>query len=366
MVTDILILAGGFGERLWPASGINSPKQFLKLDGNLSFLQQSLLRSLYLKPTGKIIIITRLGLENTVAEQCRELSGNLDSETAAKLHSDVIIVAEPKSRHTTAPIVLACHYLKMTSPDIRHSILVLTSDHIIGPLEAFRNDVEKAHQSAEKGHFITFGIQPYEPAVGYGYIITGEAEKDNPQVYAIKEFKEKPDKQTAEKFIARGNCRWNSGMFAFMADFFLEELKKCTPEVYDAFTLIPEGTVPSLDSIDGIQMLHSWPEAEKAYESTPAIAVDKSIAEKTKNAYSVLATFSWDDVGTWDSFEKHFHNKTENAILAGSENCFVYSDIPVAICGLDDVTVVIKNGKALVMRKGCSSLVREAAKHFSD
>lgn len=366
MVSDVVILAGGFGERLWPASGKDYPKQFLKLDGNLSFLQQSLIRALYIKPEGKILIVTRLGLEKTIAQQCCELFESQDEETVQKIKDDVIIISEPKPRHTTAPIVLACHYLNMIAPDVKHSILVLTSDHIIGPLSAFKNDVEKAHQSAEKGHFITFGIQPYEPATGYGYIITGDAEKDNPQVYAIKEFKEKPDKQTAEKFIAMGNCRWNSGMFTFTADFFLEELKKCTPEAYDAFICVSKGAIPKVDLIDGIQMLYPWPEAEHAYDTTPAIAVDKSIAEKTNNAYSVLATFTWDDVGTWDSFEKHFHNKTDNAILAGSENCFVYSDIPVAICGLDDVTVVIKNGKALVMRKGCSSLVREAAQHFSD
>lgn len=366
MVTDVIILAGGFGERLWPASGKNYPKQFLKLDGNLSFLQQAILRALFIKPSGKILIVTRLGLEETIAQQCCELFDTQDEQTIQKIKNDVIIISEPKPRHTTAPIVLACHYLNKTDPDTKHSILVLTSDHIIGPLSAFKHDIEKACFSSEKGHFITFGIQPYEPATGYGYIITGEAEKDNPQSYEIKEFKEKPDKKTAEKFIAMGNCRWNSGMFAFTAEFFLNELKNCTPEVYEAFTSVSEGPVPSVDSIQGIHMLYPWKEAVDAYERTPAIAVDKSIAEKTKNAYSVLATFSWDDVGTWDSFEKHFHNKNENAVFAGSENCFVYSDIPVAICGLDDVTVVIKNGKALVMRKGCSSLVREAAQHFSE
>lgn len=366
MITDVIILAGGFGERLWPASGKNYPKQFLKLEGNLSFLQQSLIRALYLKPEGKILIVTRSGLEKPISIQCQELFATLDSDCIRKIKDDVIIIAEPSPRHTTAPIVLSCHYLKLTAPEINHSILVLTSDHIIQPLSAFKNDVEKAALSAEKGHFITFGIQPYEPATGYGYIITGEAEKDNPQSYAITEFKEKPDKATAEKYIAMGNCRWNSGMFTFSADFFLEELKKCTPEAYDAFTSVADGSIPEIKRLNDIQTIYPWTEAIQAYEITPAIAVDKSIAEKTKNAYSVLATFSWDDVGTWDSFEKHFNKKTDNAILAGSDNCFVYSDIPVAICGLDDISVIIKNGKALVMRKGCSSLVREAAQHFPD
>lgn len=374
MFTDIIILAGGFGERLWPASKADFPKQFMRLDGGISFLQHAILRSIALKPEGKIIIATRDGLQNQIASQCKELilrKDITDSKTSEKLQKDLLIFAEPFARHTTAPILACTRLLKILKPEIKHSCLVLTSDHIIEPIEAFYEDSKKAYVSAKKNHIVTFGIQPYEPSTGYGYILTGNEEENNPSVFKIKEFKEKPDKQTAQKYIAEGNCRWNSGMYAFDCDFFEEELKKCTPEISRAFKDVISDSSnisnikKSTSKIQEIDFISSWNELTKAYEKTPAVAIDKSVAEKTDSAYAVLASFSWDDVGSWDSFEKHCQNKTENAVLVESGDCFVYSDIPVGICGIDGISVIIKNGKALVMKKGCSSMVRDVVKEFS-
>lgn len=361
MFTDVVILAGGFGERLWPASKADFPKQFMALDGGISFLQHSIIRSLALNPKGKIIIATREGLQEQIAIQCNALIEKVSAEQGEKIKNDIVIFAEPFPKHTTAPVILCSQIVKKLEPGYKHSILVLTSDHIIEPVSAFSADVEKAFISAQKNHIVTFGIQPYEPSTGYGYILTGDEEENNSLVYKINEFKEKPDQKTAEQYIAAGNCRWNSGMYAMDCDFFESELEKCTPEVSAAFKSVPTSTLPKMEKINGINFLKYNDEIVKAYTQTPAIAIDKSVAEKTKNAYAVLASFNWDDVGSWDSFEKHCKEKDKNAILVNSERCFVYSDIPVAICGLDDVTVVIKNGKALVMKKGCSGLVREVA-----
>ncbi|MBQ5877430.1 MAG: mannose-1-phosphate guanylyltransferase, partial [Treponema sp.] len=118
---------------------------------------------------------------------------------------------------------------------------------------------------------------------------------------------------------------------------------------------------PSISNINSIPYVESWAEMNEAYEKTPAIAIDIAVAEKTDEAYIVLASFDWDDVGSWDSFEKHSKGEGHSELIQ-SNNCFVYSDIPVAICGVDDITVVIKNGKALVMKKGASPLVRDAVK----
>lgn len=365
MFTDVVILAGGFGERLWPASKADFPKQFMALDGGISFLQHSILRSLALNPRGKIVIATRLGLENEISKQCEALFNQVTEEQKKKLKNDLLIISEPFPKHTTAPILLCSMLLKKLDSSYKHSMLVLTSDHIIGPVSAFVNDAERAFKSAIKNHIVTFGIQPYEPSVGYGYILTGNMEEDNPSVFKINEFKEKPDQKTAEAYIAAGNCRWNSGMFAFDCDFFEEELGRCTPEVTKAFESFKSSSLPSPEKIGEISYIKPWDAMIAAYDAVPAIAIDKSLAEKTKNAYAVLASFNWDDVGSWDSFEKHCKEKDNNSIFVDSHDCFVYSDIPVALCGVNDVTVVIKNGKALVMRKGCSNLVREAAKKFN-
>ncbi len=366
MFSDIVVLAGGFGERLWPASKADFPKQFMALDGGISFLQNSILRSLYLAPKGKIIIATRDGLQNLIADQCNELIKKLDKTEAEKLLNDLVIFAEPVSKHTTAPIVTCCYLAKALDNSYEHSFLVLTSDHIINPQNLFLQDVEKAYKSACKNHIVTFGITPDAPLTGYGYILTGEEEENNKSVYKILEFKEKPNKETAQKYIDNGNCKWNSGMFAFTCDFFLSELEKCTPEVFDAFKNLQDLKNIPIETIKNIKNIKNIDLIKKDYDCTPAIAIDKSVAEKTKNAYVVTAQFNWDDVGSWDSFEKNCNEKTTNAALFNSDNCFVYSDIPVAICGVDDITVVIKNNKALVMKKGESALVREASKHFSE
>ena len=363
MFTDIVILAGGFGERLWPASKADFPKQFMALDGGISFLQHSILRSLALNPKGKIIIATRLGLEQQIAAQAEALTQTVSTEQAQKIKNDVLIIAEPFPKHTTAPILLCSILLKKMNPDLDHSMLVLTSDHIIEPISAFKNDAKKAFDSAQKNHIVTFGIQPYEPSVGYGYIITGDEEENNPGVFKINKFTEKPDQKTAEKYIASGNCRWNSGMFAFNCSFFESELNKLTPEISTCFEELKNSDLPQIQKIGTIDFIGPYEQMTKAYEKTPAIAIDKSLAEKTQNAYAVLASFNWDDVGSWDSFEKHCKEKDNNTITVESNDCFVYSDIPVALCGVNDITVVIKNGKALIMRKGCSNLVRQAAQN---
>lgn len=368
MFSDIIILAGGFGERLWPASKPDFPKQFMALDNGISFLQHSILRALALCPKGKIIIATRLGLETQIANQCNKLINNsiITNQQKQKILNDLIIISEPFAKHTTAPILLCSILLRKMEPKYKHSILMLTSDHIIEPVENFIHDVKKAYISATKNHVVTFGITPNEPSSAYGYIINAEEEENNQNVYKIKQFTEKPDQKTAMEYIKNGNCKWNSGLYAFDCDFFEAELQKCSKEVTDSFSDLYDSKLPKIKKIKNIKYIGPYKAMTDAYTKVPSIAIDKSLSEKTKNAYCVTASFNWDDVGSWDSFEKHCSQKTNNACAIQSKNCFVYSDIPVAICGVDDITVVIKNGKALVMKKGSSALVREAAKTITE
>lgn len=365
MFTDAVILAGGFGERLWPASSPSYPKQFLSLENGISFLQASVLRATSLNLTGKILIITRSDLLELAANQCRMITEQASPEIKKKLKEDLYIIAEPKPKHTAAPGILACRFLEKIQPEIEHSILVLTSDHVIGPIEAFVSDCKTAYQCAIQNNFVCFAIPPTEAATGFGYIKTGK-ELEVSNAFKIAEFKEKPDLETAKKYIESGNYWWNSGMFAFTSKFFIQELKKCDIDVYNAFLPLETAESPITGFFNGIKYVESWPSMDKAYENTPAISMDNAVAERTTSACAVKASFSWDDVGSWDAFEKLFAENTGKTALINSENCFVYSDIPVAICGVDDLVVVIKNGNALVMKKGSSPLVREAAKRMKD
>ncbi|MGP1458581.1 MAG: mannose-1-phosphate guanylyltransferase [Treponema sp.] len=364
MFSDVVILAGGFGERLWPASCPDFPKQFLSINDGVSFLQNAVLRALSLNPSGKIIIATRAGLENEVAAQCESLAEARGGNEAQKIRKDVLIIAEPVPKHTAAPLMLCCHLLNLIEPSVRHSVLVLTSDHIIEPQAVFVKDSETAFKAASGGNLVTFGIMPTEPATGYGYIQT-EGRADLSGAFKIKKFTEKPDIETAKKYLSDGGCYWNSGMFAFTSDFFIAEIAKCTPEIAEAFAPLIQSPLPSFGNIGGINALGDWSAMNAAYEKTPAIAVDVALAEKTERAFMVAASFTWDDVGSWDAFAKHSAGAGEAARIE-SKNCFVYSDIPVALCGVEDLNVVIKNGKALVMKKGADNLVRAAVKYFQE
>lgn len=365
MITDVIIMAGGFGERLWPASSPSHPKQFMALNDNISFLQDSLRRAIALKISGKIIIVTRKDIEEECANQVKRLAERSDDYGAKKLLGETIVLAEPSPKHTSAAIMAGVVLADKLNSDKKHTFLVLTSDHVIGPVSQFTADCKNAAKAAEKGKFVCFSIAPTEASTGYGYIKAGDDLTGEGTTFNIENFEEKPDAATARKYLDSGKYFWNSGMFAFRGDMFLEEMKACTPEVSRAFEPMCRGKKPLLKQLKGVYVVKSWKEMEITYQDVPSIAVDKSIAEKSKNAATVKATFNWTDVGSWDTFSELCTNPVNNKVVqVESKNNFVYSDVPVSLCGVEDLVVVVKNGKVLVMKKGQSSLVRQAVKEI--
>lgn len=360
--SDIVILAGGLGERLWPASTPEKPKQFLSLSNGISFLQSAVLRALSVAPSGRIVIVTRADLLEGVSAQAAALLPLLPKEKQKKITDDLLVVSEPCARHTCAPIALCCHTLNALEPDTEHSLLVLASDHIIETEEDFVSDCKKAYRCACEGAFVCFAIRPTEAATGYGYIKTGKALESDGSTFTIAQFKEKPDAATAQSYLESGTYWWNSGMFGFTAKFFMSELNRHAPDVAAAFSAFTSATPPVPGTINGIHCLAEWPPMQEAYRTVPAIAVDNAIAERTDRAVAVRASFRWDDVGSWDAFEKLFSEHPENMVEVQGRNNFVYSDIPVALCGVEDLVVVIKNGNALVMKKGTSAAMRDVVK----
>ncbi len=359
MFTDVIILAGGFGERLWPASSAKFPKQFMALEGGVSFLQAAVQRAVSMNIVGNILVITRKEIANTVISQCSELINSYKEPQKVFLENHLFVLNEPKPIHTAGAAALGCLFLKRLFPENEHTILVMTSDHVIEPVEAFLDDTEKAYEAAKENYFVCYAIQPDAPCTGYGYIKLGE-QVDNKFAFNIEKFKEKPDLETAEQYLKKGYF-WNSGMFGFNGRFFLDELKKREPCVYQAFSALETGPLPEFSVVNGVQCMEKWKGLDEVYEKSPKVSIDNGIAEKTDKACAIKASFHWKDIGTWDNFSLLFDDKLDKAASIESENCFVYSDIPVALCGVSDLIVVVKNNRVLVMKKECSSLAKNAA-----
>jgi len=200
MIDNIFILAGGSGTRLWPASVKAVPKQFLEVADGKSLLILTIERALALKPSGKIYIITLKDQMDSVISECMKLEEGADR---------IVIVPEPRPKNTAPAIAVAASYLRNTGEGSSR-VLVMPADHLVSPVDIFGKDVEKAAGLAERGFLVTFGIIPSYPATGYGYIESGSVIGEG---FRVKEFREKPDRETAEKFIRQGGFYWNSGMF---------------------------------------------------------------------------------------------------------------------------------------------------------
>lgn len=359
MCTDVLILAGGSGERLWPVSDAARPKQFMALANGESFLQAAIKRAMALEIEGDICIVTRKDWTELVIADVVALASSTGN---SELLSKVLVMSEPCGKNTAPAIVWTAKYLLGLKRKHPVNILLMASDHIIKPVDAFVADVRTAAWHADRGNLVSFSIPPVSPATGYGYIRAGgtipcSIENASPS-FRTESFREKPDAATARKYVDDGHYFWNSGIYAFRADFYLSESEKYSPEVVRAFDSL--GDRMTIEKQEGIRVLTHHEGLEEAYAKTPSISIDYAISEKCSASVTVRSSFLWDDVGTWDSLAKYFDGIPASAAAINSQNCFVQSDIPVALCGVDDLVVVIKDGKALVAKKGETNLVKEA------
>jgi mannose-1-phosphate guanylyltransferase/mannose-6-phosphate isomerase len=359
MCTDVLILAGGSGERLWPESSQTRPKQFMALPGGETFLQSAIRRAFQLGIEGDICVVTRKDWTGLVIQDVCELS---DRMNAPLLRSKVLVMSEPCGKNTAPAIAWTARCLLASGRNRPVNILMMASDHIITDDTAFARDAATAAWHADRNRLVTFAIPPVDAATGYGYIEAGPALKCDlagaGDSFKVAAFREKPDAATAEAYLNRGSYYWNSGLYAFRADFFLSELKTHSPAVNEAFASVAGKTV--IEDRLGVRVMTSCEGLEAAYRDTPSISIDYAISEKCTATVAVLASFGWDDVGTWDSLAKYFPALGEQDVSVASSNCFVHADLPVALCGVEDVVVVVKNGRVLVCKKGETNLVKDA------
>lgn len=335
----ILVLSGGSGTRLFPLSRENFPKQFLRIFDGESLLQKTVLRALKLvNSLNNIIFLTNKDYIYHIKADIKSLT-NIEPEH---------IIAEPVRRNTAPAITLGLIYLQekgLVMPD--EPILVLPSDHLISPITSFIETVEKAKELAIKNYIVTFGVKPTKPETGYGYI---EAELDSPTGggFRVAKFHEKPSLDEAEKYIKKKNFYWNSGMFCFTPSVFFEELKLCSPDIYEL--------------IQG----KSFKEVFDEFENMPDISIDYAIMEKTKKAVVVPAEFKWSDVGSFEAIyevldrdEKENAGNTEKILIDSWRNLILGEKRLVACVGVEDLIVVETDDVILIAKKGQGQRIKE-------
>ncbi len=337
-----VLLSGGVGSRLWPVSRELYPKQFLPLaDARLSLLQQTLERLSGMPTLSAPIVVCNDEHRFLVAQQLRELG--LDEAS---------IILEPAGRNTAPAIALAAiDALQQTEDAV---LLVLPADHVIRDRAALQQAAQRAMAQAEAGHLVTFGIVPHAPETGYGYIRRGTPIADG--VFAVSHFAEKPDLATAQKYLDSGEYFWNSGMFVFRADRYLEELERHAPQMLEACRKACEQASDDLDFI----RVH-----KESFLACPADSIDYAMMERTDRAAMVPLECGWSDVGSWGALwqtgaaDEHGNVCRGDVILHDVANTYVHAESRlVAAVGLEDVVIVETADAVLVTDKDASQDVK--------
>ena len=329
-----VIIAGGSGTRLWPLSRQLYPKQFLPLVGQETMLQATLTRLQGLKCAPPIIVCNE-DHRFIAAEQLR---------LAGTEHNGIIL--EPSGRNTAPAISLAALLAKEIDPDA--TLLVLPADHHMDNPQAFLAAVSAAEKAAADGALITFGIKPSHPATGYGYIKSAEPlVGDQPQ--KIGEFIEKPDLERAENLIARGDYLWNSGIFMFRGDAFLNELETLRPDIYSACQQSWQTNTVDMDFVR--------PDVD-LFSACPAESIDYAVMEKTVNAMVMPMDPEWNDLGSWSSLLELLPKNEQGNVEVGdtisieSSNNYVHGEHKlVATLGITDLVIVDTKDALLVAHK---------------
>lgn len=313
----VAIMAGGIGSRFWPASRTEKPKQFLDILGTgKTLLQQTVARFEHICPKENILILTNEDYISLVKEQLPELSDNN-------------ILAEPARKNTAPCIAYAAYKIRQKNSDA--VMIVVPSDHIIIKENEYIRILKLAIAFAQnRTALVTLGIRPSRPDTGYGYIQFIEKEVSE-GVHKVKTFTEKPNKETAERFIESGDFLWNAGMFIWNVNNICNAFELHLSEVADAFT----------DILPHLYTQHENEHVAKAFSECPNISIDFGIMEKATNVYVLPAELGWSDLGTWASlYAEKEKDYLQNAVIG--KRVMVYDANNNMIHAPDNKLVVIQ------------------------
>lgn len=336
--TYCVIMAGGVGSRFWPMSRSAYPKQFLDFLGlGRTLLQQTYDRFLAICPPENILVVTNAQYAGIVKEQLPALK-------------EEQVLAEPSRRNTAPCVAYASHVIAARDPEA--VMVVAPSDHLVMKEQAFHETIALALQQARNADcLVTLGIMPNRPDTGYGYIqFSDDGTGGHPRVKPVKAFTEKPDHDTAVRFIESGDFLWNAGIFIWSLKSIRAAYKTHLPEMEARFQ-------------EGRQVYGTHGEAAfvaSIYDSCENVSIDYGIMEKARNVYTVVSDFGWSDLGTWGSLYAHIpKDRHGNATIGDKVNLYdcarnvvhVHDDRLLVLQGLEDFIVVSTSDALLVCRK---------------
>jgi mannose-1-phosphate guanylyltransferase len=319
-----LIMAGGSGTRLWPHSRSGRPKQFLRLSGEQTMLQETARRVLPLISYERLLVVTGPGYADLVREQLPELPAEN-------------IIVEPSGRGTAPAVGLGALHVRRRDPD--GVMAVLSADHSVERPDLFCRQLAVGETMARQGYLVTLGITPAAPATGYGYIEGGELiyTADDERVFRVRRFVEKPDLQRAQEYLAAGGFFWNAGMFVWSAESILCELARFEPLLAQGLALINchLHTPRAAEVIERV-----WPEI-------PNVAIDTAVMERTSHAVVIPSDIGWSDVGDWAALSQLLPQDDNGNTVVGScvqidtRNSLIYGNgRVVATIGVEDLVIV--------------------------
>ena len=343
----------GSGTRMWPLSRKNEPKQFLSLTSDKSMFQETLLRLDDTKISNLLdpVIVCNKEYRDIVFNQLKEINAE---------HNGIIL--EPIGRNTApAATIAANHAVNIFGNKI--TIFILPADHYIEDKIGFlENIIIGSNVLVKNDVMITFGIQPHSAHTGYGYIKSGK-KLDNFNAFNIEEFKEKPDKVTAEKYLREGGYYWNSGMFIWKVSVLLNEIKRYLPNLHTQLDKLSKNTIEVKGPYPFKELNNS---GKKIFKSLQPVSIDHGIMEKSSNSVVFPTNIGWNDVGSWTALADISQKDPNGNVIKGNvlsienNNSIIYAEERlVATMGLENMIVVDTSDAVLICPKDCAQDVKK-------
>lgn len=339
-----VILSGGDGTRLWPLSRQDLPKQFLKFSSDYSLFQKTLKRLENISYS-EVLILTNEKYQSLITSQLEEIN------------FEATLILEPFKKDTAAAITLAALKTKEIYPNNTNiKLLVLSSDHYIEDDNTFAELINTTYTQLDNT-LTAIAVTPTEAHTGYGYIQRGD--KSNQNVYKIKQFHEKPNKEKAIEYLNNPDFYWNSGIFLFDLNVFLQEINRLAPDIYHYchVTLSKQHINKNIITLD-----------KSLFKECPSISIDYALMEKTDKGTLIILNTKWSDVGSWDAFAELEKNDEKNNVLLGehiklfnTNNSLVYSSTNkhIITLGLENIFIIELDDVLLVVNKNYTQKIKE-------